>query len=306
MQPDLARHARAQAGVFSRAQALAAGYTHATIRRRVGNGEWLAVHPDVFRHVSSRTSTDSTLHAAVLHCGPTGVLSHASAAFVIRLPGAWTVRPVHVSVRRNVRARRKGLTTHRYDDVPPFGLYNGHRVTSAARTVVDLALGLSGTARVAFLDKVLQHNIVMLEQVYDEAESAKGRRGVAGLVRDIAGVDPDLASHAEVAFAEALCDAGVEPGVAEFVVVDADGFVARVDRAWASEGVLAEVDGFAWHKSSERFRHDRVRHNRLVNAGWVVLRFAALEVLERPAQVAAAVARALGAAREGKRAAGTG
>jgi len=167
-----------------------------------------------------------------------------------------------------------------------------------------VALGLSGAARARFLDKALQHNLVALEHLYDEADLAAGRRGVAGLVRDIAAVDPELASHAEAGFLEALRQAGVELGTAQFVVTDANGFVGRVDRAWPSERVVAEVDGFAWHKSSDTFRHDRIRHNRIVNAGWVVLRFAALEVLERPAEVAATVARALTAARERQRAAG--
>ncbi len=33
-----------------------------------------------------------------------------------------------------------------------------------------------------------------------------------------------------------------------------------------------EVDGFRWHSDPRTFRNDRRRANRLVEAGWVVLR----------------------------------
>jgi len=61
------------------------------------------------------------------------------------------------------------------------------------------------------------------------------------------------------------------------------------------------VDGWAWHVDVERFQADRRRQNRLVAAGWTVLRFTWHDLTGRPAEVIAeirvAVARAGGTGR---------
>jgi very-short-patch-repair endonuclease len=37
--------------------------------------------------------------------------------------------------------------------------------------------------------------------------------------------------------------------------------------------LVIEVDGWAYHRTPDRFQRDRERQNRLVAAGWTVLRF---------------------------------
>jgi very-short-patch-repair endonuclease len=51
-----------------------------------------------------------------------------------------------------------------------------------------------------------------------------------------------------------------------------------------------EIDGWAYHTTPDQFRADRQRQNRLVAAGWRVLRFTWHDVTERPADVVATIA----------------
>ena len=43
-----------------------------------------------------------------------------------------------------------------------------------------------------------------------------------------------------------------------------------------------EIDGRAFHSDADRFQRDRTRQNRLVGAGWTVLRFTWNDLRDRP------------------------
>ena len=73
---------------------------------------------------------------------------------------------------------------------------------------------------------------------------------------------------------------------------DAAGFIGRVDMAWRDRRVVVEFDGDL-HRERSVFVTDLRRQNRLVAAGWVVLRFTSADVLGRPDDVVAAVRSAL-------------
>lgn len=60
--------------------------------------------------------------------------------------------------------------------------------------------------------------------------------------------------------------------VLQFGVSDGGRFIARVDHAYPRQKIALEVDGFRWHSDPQTFRNDRRRANRLVEAGWTVLR----------------------------------
>jgi very-short-patch-repair endonuclease len=54
-----------------------------------------------------------------------------------------------------------------------------------------------------------------------------------------------------------------------------------------------EVDGFAFHSSSEDFQHDRVRQNAIVLRGWQVLRFTWFDLTQNPDRVIALIRSAI-------------
>jgi very-short-patch-repair endonuclease len=49
--------------------------------------------------------------------------------------------------------------------------------------------------------------------------------------------------------------------------------------------LVIEIDGLAFHVTPEQFQADRHRQNRLMAAGWTVLRFTWRDLTERPAYV---------------------
>ena len=53
---------------------------------------------------------------------------------------------------------------------------------------------------------------------------------------------------------------------------------------FAAERLVVEIDGLAFHGAT-RFQNDRSRQNRIVNAGYTVLRFTWADLTERPDEV---------------------
>lgn len=60
--------------------------------------------------------------------------------------------------------------------------------------------------------------------------------------------------------------------------------------------LVVEIDGWAYHSTPDRFQGDRTRQNRIVAAGWDVLRFTWRDVTERPGYVIATIRATLAAA----------
>jgi hypothetical protein len=81
--------------------------------------------------------------------------------------------------------------------------------------------------------------------------------------------------------------------VAQYVVRDDRGFVARVDFGWPARRVAVEYEG-RWHgESPQQVAADRRRLNRLREAGWTVV-FVTAEDLHRPAALLSRIVAALG------------
>jgi very-short-patch-repair endonuclease len=80
----------------------------------------------------------------------------------------------------------------------------------------------------------------------------------------------------------------------QYPVLDAGGtVVAAADMAWPERKVLVEFDGDV-HRERKTFVTDRRRQNRVVAAGWFILRFTSADVYGDPAGVLAQIRRALG------------
>lgn len=92
-----------------------------------------------------------------------------------------------------------------------------------------------------------------------------------------------------------LIDGGLPQPVVNESVCDARGrFLARPDLRIGR--VIMEFDG-AVHRSAQRHSEDVRRQNRLIQAGYVVLRYTASDVFRRPDAIVAEVSAALAAVR---------
>jgi very-short-patch-repair endonuclease len=99
--------------------------------------------------------------------------------------------------------------------------------------------------------------------------------------------------------ARLLRDHGLPPGVFHH---DIPGTPFEVDFAYPDLLLAIEVDGYDPHGTRQAFDTDRARQNRLVLAGWTVIRFTWTQVVRQPGRVAADVRTALGASRRVERA----
>jgi predicted transcriptional regulator of viral defense system len=147
---------RRQAGVISRAQALAEGMSSAAISRLLGRGLWVRLHPRVYFATGHPLTAEARLRAAWLWSGPTATVAGASAA---RWHGLWPEPPatVEMAVPHHRRlVARPGIHVRRCDLRPADRVeVNGLWVTAAALTVLEAAVALGATGS-QLLDRALQ------------------------------------------------------------------------------------------------------------------------------------------------------
>ena len=146
-------------------------------------------------------------------------------------------------------------------------------VTSRARTVFDCLRILPHDAATALLDQALQKKWVTLTGLSGRVTAHGQRHGAPRLRSLLSEASLGARSEAERLLHGGLRTADMTGWVGNHEVHDAAGLIGVVDVAFLAAKVAIEVDGRAWHSAADRFQRDRTRQNRLVNAGWTVLRF---------------------------------
>jgi uncharacterized protein DUF559 len=241
--------------------------------------------------------TSARLAAVLLTAPPGAVLSHATAAdlwgIAIPLQAEGGAR-VHLTVPMGSRAEsRRDRSVHRTQlpdgDTTRRG---GMPVTTPARTWRDLAAVLRPSALLAVSDQVLARWCSRRDLEQQLASRPTGR-GSARARAVLPVADPRAESPMESVLRWLVHEAGLPPPELQHVVRDAHGrTTARADLAWPDRRLLVEFDGDV-HRQRDVFVNDLRRQNRLVAAGWTVLRFTSADVLGRPDDVIAEIRRAL-------------
>jgi hypothetical protein len=293
--PDqaVAALAAGRGGVVARAELLACGLSADGIARRIAAARLHVVHRNVYAVGHAGIGAAAHRWAAVLACGAGAALSHDSAAAVWDLRRAGGSR-IDVTVPDRRRIRLDGIVVHRPLVLPSdeTTTCDGLPVTTAARTVLDLAAtGLRGRPLEAALDRAEQLRVLDFREVELLLERHAGRPGVPELHATLARYVPGTVvtrSELEERFI-ALCDRHGLPQPA--VNARVAGF--EVDFLWARAGVVAEVDGYAYHRSPQAMSTDHERDVALVLSGFRVLRFTWRDVTKRASYVAKAVRHAL-------------
>jgi very-short-patch-repair endonuclease len=193
------------------------------------------------------------------------------------------------------------VVVHVVTDLGPVDVTTvGHLpVTTAARTLIDLAAVVDDDALEQALEGALSDGRTSLRQVGRrlDALSRRGRPGLARvrrvLGRRLEGGPSE--SELETRFVRVLRRARLPLPVRQHEVRLGGRAVARADLAYPEARLLIELDGWSTHGTKPAFHADRRRQNMLVLAGWTLLRFTWADVVETPAAVVAAVLGALAA-----------
>jgi very-short-patch-repair endonuclease len=162
----------------------------------------------------------------------------------------------------------------------------GVPVASRERLLVDLARFLPvDDARRLLLRAAQLSGSAQTLALLERAAGLQGRySGIHQLQALIADLGTGAHSDAENLLISLLSGAGFT-GYVVNLPVRLGTTSARIDVAFPHARVAIEVDGRAFHSSPGRFQSDRTRQNRLVAAGWRVLRFTWEDLSQRPEMV---------------------
>jgi len=290
----LALIAARQAGAFSFAQALAAGFPRATISRRLASGTWTRGLPGVLVIAGTPPARSLALWIAVLAVGHDAVLTHETGALLHgaeRLP----LMPITLIVPHGGHHRVPGTFAHQIDDLAASHrtTHDGLPVSTPARTVVDLA----ATRDVATIGRVADDLVRSRRTSYAAIAGVLAqiaRPGKPGLDKIVSVLDErgdghvPPASELERALFDALAAGGLPPPQRQ-VPLPGRGIDGVVDAAYLDAQIVLEADGRRWHTRMEASRQDRERDARVVRSGWVPLRFVHEQVVHDPAEVCATV-----------------
>lgn len=292
--------ARRQDGVIALEQALALGYSHTTVRRKVARKEWIRVAYRVYQLASHEVSPRATIRAAMLSVGDEAVLVGPAAAWWWGLLDDRPA-PIEIAVARETRRRRRPgvLVVRRTVPASDRTTRRGLRVTTLVATVLDAAATLGTTRGARIMDRALQRRVVTLEALRHAQLKRSGRRGApvtAGLLALAAG---GAVSEAERLAHSTMRLAGIR-GWRANVPVEVPGFGRAVlDVVFDEEKVILEIDGWAYHRDLRAFLVDGPRQTALVADGWVVVRTHWYELTATPEVVVASLRRVL-ASRAGR------
>ena len=169
--------------------------------------------------------------------------------------------------------------------------HRGVWCTPPARTACDVARLGAPIDALATLDAALGGGTCTRRELAAACAAQRGLRGVVRLARLTPLADGRAESPMESRLRMVLLDGGLPRPVVNEPVHAGDGsFLGRPDLRIAH--VLVEYDG-AVHREPGAFGHDLRRQNRLVDAGFTVLRYGAGDVTGRSGLIVAQVRRAL-------------
>jgi very-short-patch-repair endonuclease len=284
----LAAVAAAQRGLVHRSQLRALGIGRGSYEHRLEVGALHPVLPSVLSLMHPILEPLASETAALLYAGEDTVLSHHSAAALWGL----TSSPSFVAITmvgRHARSR-PGLRVHEVGalDIRDARLHQGFPVTAPARTLIDCAGAGLPIDRLLNEARVLK--LVTDKHIREAIERCPGRKGTRAL-RALLATEQDTGytrSKAERILRRLIDQAGIERPVYNTRVEGAE-----VDAYWADHRLVIEVDGYQFHGDYGAFQRDRAKANKLVAAGYVVLRFTWYQLTAQPLVVLAAIVRTL-------------
>lgn len=283
----LRRLAAAQADVVAVWQLLASGWTARRIQYWLESRHWRAVHDGVYAMTQADLTRRQRWMAATLSA-PGTYLTRASAA------ACWGFRPWDAGFETVVRLGSggprsfAGLRVFRSltltGDVTRL---EGIPITTAARTVIDLAPSLSPTAVGKAFRESVRLKATTAREFAATLRRHRGRRGTR-LLWELTERYSSLPysrcrSDAEARALEILHDAGMSPDRVNRRVAGIE-----ADLIWTARRRIIEIDGPQYHQ----FRDEDMRKQACwERAGYSVSRISSNDVFENPSALIAAAAR---------------
>jgi hypothetical protein len=261
----VARLAARQHGYVTRTQLLERGLAKSAIDRHVRKGWLIRVHAGVYAVGHLREDAVARAMAAVLACGPGAVLSDHSAAALWGFR-KWGSGPIHVTApgkhcRRGIKAHRRPLT--RRDVTTHWGI----RVTTPARTLLDIAPGLPEKQLIRAINDALISN-----HLHDGDLAGTRLEGYAGELSRSPLEDDFKPWRKRYGLPEPQYN------------VRLNGY--EVDVYYPCRRLIVELDGWIFHRTKKAFEDDRERDAHVLAAGIQTVRITRRRLEHAPAKEA--------------------
>jgi hypothetical protein len=218
--------------------------------------------------------------AAALHTQRSdAAVSHRSAAALHAwpwIPAEWLLdESVDVTVARDdtTRSSRRGLR-RRIAAVPHAEVVemSGLRVTSPARTAVDIARTEDQTLAVQLMDWLLTNEPCVMDDLQAVVARMVGLPAVRAARAAIVLARPGVDSPRETVARLQVVRAGL-PVPDTCLRIEDDGvLLARGDLGYWRRLIWIEYDGWLWHRTRGVFASDRARDRWLIRRGWECFR----------------------------------
>jgi hypothetical protein len=284
-----------QCGVIARWQAHLCGLDPAVIDGQLRTGRWQTLYRAVYATFTGTPSRQSLLWAAVLRCGPTGVLSYHTAAELDGLTDR-AAAVIHVTISNRKRFVISGA--ERQSGVPPIAVHRSSRIESAAHptrlpprtrieeTALDLTqIAASLDQAVGWLASACGRRLTRPDLLRAAIESRERFRWRADLAAALDEIGNGAHSALEFRYVRDVERRHGLPTAIRQARLVAGSRIRYLDNLYAEVGVAVELDGQVAHPVEARWR-DIHRDNALSHAGLVTLRYSWSDVTIRSCQTA--------------------
>jgi hypothetical protein len=277
-----ASHAVRQHGVLTRAQL---GLTKRGLTTALHQG-WLKSTRRGPVLLAGGSGFERRAWSALLGASPDAHVAELAAAHLMGLDGFGEPKLVEVLVPYGKGAKRRpGVILRRSRSIGPLdrATVHGIRITSGARTIIDLAgrRDVSDAQLVDAIDSAIRDGWTSEEFLIRQMDRlcGPGRRGAARLRRLVHGTCR-VHSHLERTFLDGLAGSGLPMPTTQHVVLTKDGKVRRVDCWFAEHNLVAEVSGHRNHSLRSARRGDAQRWRAIVATGKRVVEFTSDEIFD--------------------------
>jgi hypothetical protein len=210
--------------------------------------------------------------AAWLWSGGRGVIAGRSASALHRAKWLDAQRPAELIYgnRHSPRGIRVWSDSFANDEVE---LIDGMRVTTPARTALDLACRCPLDTAVALIDALANATRLKLADVELLADRYRGRRGIAGARKALDLVDAGAESPRETWLRLLVIRAGLPWPQTQIPVYDEYGVLIGVfDMGWEDVKVAADYEGDQHRTDRRRFNRDIRKAEAVTRLGWTDIR----------------------------------
>lgn len=290
------RVAKFQHGCVHRRQFHAAGFSNKALARRVAHGHLERLQPDVFLVRRQSPALLERAMAVALQLRGDAVIGGLAAAAIWGMVDEAPTEIEVTLVGRNAEPRR-GVQIRRVKTLARKDIRwrSGVPLSSPARTLIDLGAVLPALQLENALAEATARGLLREPEITAAMTRAHQRPGIAALRRLLvdhrdSGIAPARTrSSYERKLLELIADAELPRPVTNVRIVG-----HMVDMFWPAQRLVVEFDGFAHHSDRQAFETDRLRDQRLVAAGYRVIRITARQLDHTPFAVIARLAQAIG------------